>query len=62
MATSMGHLDQECQWFQSTKSLKEILNKPLHPDIKDDYFPDESNVKKTNDVVAKIVTFSETRK
>ena len=72
IATSMGHLDQEQQGLQSTKSYKDALLSPasvtpsikLNSDITDDFFPTTSKlpVIKTHDCVAKIIPFTQANK
>ena len=61
MATSMGHLDQERQGLQSTKTSKNHLPQPLSSDILDDFFP-STNIKKTHDCVASLFPFNVTNK
>ena len=62
LATSKGHLDQERQGLQYTKSraFDFILQQELSKDIKDDHFPVQHN--KTNDCAALIMPYSQTNK
>ena len=62
MATSMGHLDQERQGLQSTKTLQQILAEDLSKDVKEDYFLDDTTPEKTNDSIATIIPFTESKK
>ena len=59
IATSMGHLDQEHQGLQSTKTkaLNHILQNETNADTKADFFPTSYNPKKTYDCVATLVPF-----
>ena len=60
----MGHLDQEHQGLQSTKSkaLNHILKDEIHSDFKADFFPTSYNPKKTHDCVATLVPFQTSKK
>ena len=73
MATSMGHLDQEQQGLQSTKSYKDALLQPstskhqplqtLDNDILNDFFPSSpSPISKSYDCVAQLIPFTQEKK
>ena len=63
MATTFGHLDQEQQGLQSTKSkIKAILQQNLDEDENADYFPTSTSNEKTFECLAKIVEFNSTKK
>ena len=63
MATTFGHLNQERQGLQSTKtSINKILQSNMNDDITNDFFPTMQNPTKTYDCMAKIIDFKTTDK